>query len=163
MRILCPLNTDEWAEASLARAVEIARSTSELHDTMLTFLTVVPTAAQTITITAGIASPGELLARAGAATSVASTAADAATEYLDTIRDRFQSSPGDSSHLTIDLRVEAGPPAETILRIAEEIGADLIALTNRGPKGLRRSTLTSINDRVIRSSGRPVLIVTVNP
>ena len=61
----------------------------------------------------------------------------------------------------MDLRVEAGRPTETILRVAEEIGADLIALANRGPKGLRRSTLTRVNDRVIRASGRPVLIVTV--
>ena len=81
-------------------------------------------------------------------------------EYLSSLRARLLASPG-GGPLSIDVRVEPGRPADTIIRIANEIDADIIALANRGPKGLRRSTLTRINDRVIRSSGRPILIVTV--
>ena len=160
MKVLVSLNTDEWAEAVLPSAVAIARNSSEHDGASLVLLTVVPTAAERMTTSAGIVSPGELLARAGSATRIADTAAAAAMEYLSSLRARLLASPG-GGLLSIDVRVEPGRPADTIIRIANEIGADIIALANRGPKGLRRSTLTRINDRVIRSSGRPILIVTV--
>ena len=160
MKVLVSLNTDEWAEAILPSAVAIVRNSPERGSASLVLLTVVPTAAEHMTTSAGIVSPGELLARAGSATRIADTAAAAAMEYLSSLRARLLASPSDGS-LSIDVRVEPGRPADTIIRIANEIDVDIIALANRGPKGLRRSTLTRINDRVVRSSGRPILIVTV--
>lgn len=49
-------------------------------------------------------------------------------------------------------------PAPTILELAEEEDADLIALGTHGRGGLRRLILGSVADKVIRGTHRPVLV-----
>ncbi len=49
-------------------------------------------------------------------------------------------------------------PAPAILELAEEEGADLIALGTHGRGGLRRLVLGSVADKVIRGTHRPVLV-----
>ncbi len=56
--------------------------------------------------------------------------------------------------------VAIGDPAEEILRVAEEEGCGLIAMSTHGRNPIGRSILGSITDRVIRASNVPVLTVT---
>ena len=49
--------------------------------------------------------------------------------------------------------------AEGVLNIADERGADLIAMASHGRGGVRRLVLGSVTDKVLRGSSRPVLIV----
>lgn len=68
--------------------------------------------------------------------------------------------PADSStSRKVHARVVAGDPAATISRIAAEVAADLILLgvTARGAIG--RLIMGSTAARVIRTSGRPVLVI----
>jgi len=49
--------------------------------------------------------------------------------------------------------------AEGILDIAQERGADLVAMASHGRGGIKRAVLGSVTDKVLRGSDRPVLIV----
>jgi nucleotide-binding universal stress UspA family protein len=59
----------------------------------------------------------------------------------------------------IERRLEEGPPAKVISRVAEEIGCDLIVMGTHGRTGLRRVLLGSIAEQVLRSAPCPVLTV----
>jgi nucleotide-binding universal stress UspA family protein len=56
-------------------------------------------------------------------------------------------------------RVVTGDPAARILEIADEIGADLIAMTTHGRTGLDRFVRGSVAERVLRHTSRPLLLV----
>lgn len=57
-----------------------------------------------------------------------------------------------------DARVVNHAPAG-ILDVAEELDVDLIVMASHGRGGLGRAVLGSVTDKVLRGSGRPVLIV----
>lgn len=50
-------------------------------------------------------------------------------------------------------------PAERIVALAEEIGADLIVIRSRGFGGMKRALLGSVSDSVVRHAHCPVLVV----
>jgi nucleotide-binding universal stress UspA family protein len=52
----------------------------------------------------------------------------------------------------------AGSPADAIVKVAEQVGADLIVVGNRGMKGVRR-VLGSVPNSVAHSANCSVLIV----
>jgi nucleotide-binding universal stress UspA family protein len=53
---------------------------------------------------------------------------------------------------------EAGPPAETLLRVAERVGGDLLVIGRRG-LGTAASSLGSTSEAVLDAADIPVLIV----
>jgi len=55
--------------------------------------------------------------------------------------------------------IRGGRPYEEIVRVAREIGADLIVLSTRGHSGLKHLLLGSTTERVVRSAPCPVLVV----
>ena len=75
-------------------------------------------------------------------------------EYLERVADQPWLS---DRRTTVRVRVDYHP-APAILEIAEEEGADLIALGTHGRGGLRRLVLGSVADKVIRGTHRPVLV-----
>jgi len=79
-------------------------------------------------------------------------------EYLDQVADRLQ--PLVSQVHTV---IRFGQPAEEILKYAEEIGADLIAMCTHGRSGLSRWVYGSVADKVLRGAKCPVLLVRVRP
>jgi nucleotide-binding universal stress UspA family protein len=54
--------------------------------------------------------------------------------------------------------IRRGRPYEEIVRLAREIGADLIVLATRGHSGLKHLLLGSTAERVVRNASCPVLI-----
>ena len=60
-----------------------------------------------------------------------------------------------SSHAVITL----GPPAEAIVKYAEDAGADLIVMGSRGRTGIQRILLGSVAARVVQLAHCPVLVV----
>ena len=52
-----------------------------------------------------------------------------------------------------------GRPHESIVSYADDIDADVIVLGYQGQSHTRSETLGSVTDRVIRTAGRPTLIV----
>lgn len=59
------------------------------------------------------------------------------------------------------LLVEAGEPADTILRVASEVGADLVVMGTHGRTGLSRLLIGSVAEAVLRRSPCPVLTLRV--
>ena len=61
--------------------------------------------------------------------------------------------------VVVNTVVRSGNAAEEILKGAEELKADLIAMSTHGRSGLRRLAFGSITDKVLHGTGIPVLMV----
>jgi nucleotide-binding universal stress UspA family protein len=59
----------------------------------------------------------------------------------------------------VDLEVPIGVPSQSILRVAEEVGADLLVLGTRGLTGMTHLLLGSTAERVVQRARCPVLTV----
>jgi nucleotide-binding universal stress UspA family protein len=59
----------------------------------------------------------------------------------------------------VNTRVSTGNATEEILKAADEIKADMIAMSTHGRSGLRRLAFGSITDKVLHGASIPVLIV----
>jgi nucleotide-binding universal stress UspA family protein len=61
--------------------------------------------------------------------------------------------------VVIKSMVATGNASDEILKAADEIKADLIAMSTHGRSGLRRLAFGSITDKVIRGANLPMLLV----
>ena len=77
--------------------------------------------------------------------------------YLKVIVDRLR-----ASGLSAQAERPEGPAAEAILRSADELGADLIAMTSHGRTGLGRLVFGSVAGEVLHRSTHPLLVVRMN-
>jgi nucleotide-binding universal stress UspA family protein len=73
----------------------------------------------------------------------------------DFLKEHFSDFPDVESVL------EKGDVVETILRVAQEKGADLIVIGTHGRKGLDRILFGSVAEGVVKNS--PIPVVTINP
>ncbi|MFC1943784.1 universal stress protein [Chloroflexota bacterium] len=59
----------------------------------------------------------------------------------------------------VRIMVGIGRAAEEIIKVADEINADLVAMSTHGRSGFSRWAFGSVTDRVLRGGGKPVLVV----
>lgn len=59
-------------------------------------------------------------------------------------------------HFFVHARI--GRPADEILRLAKEVGADLVFIGSHGKTGLDRFVLGSVSERVVREAQCPVMV-----
>ena len=71
------------------------------------------------------------------------------------LRDFYRAEPP----VAAEFMVVAGDAADEVLRVADEVNADLIVMGTHGRGGLDRVICGSVAERVLRRSGRPVLVV----
>jgi nucleotide-binding universal stress UspA family protein len=76
---------------------------------------------------------------------------EALTALRDLMLERFQGA--------WEAEIATGPPADTIVRMARERGADLIVMGTHGHTGLRHMLLGSVAEQVVRLAPCPVLTV----
>ncbi len=57
------------------------------------------------------------------------------------------------------VKVAVGDPADEIIKAADEINADIIAMSSHGRSGLGRWAFGSVADKVLRGGNKPVLVV----
>jgi nucleotide-binding universal stress UspA family protein len=62
-----------------------------------------------------------------------------------------------------EYRLEEGPPAEGICRVAAELPADVIVMATHGGTGLRRLLMGSVAEQVLRQAPCPVLTASSTP
>jgi nucleotide-binding universal stress UspA family protein len=85
---------------------------------------------------------------------ILATAEQDAQAYLSCVVARLEQQGINASTAT-----EIGAVAESIIEYAEANHVDLIAMCTHGRTGLRRWTLGSVADRVLRAGGIPILLV----
>lgn len=73
--------------------------------------------------------------------------------YLATVVDRLRAEGVDVSSVLAE-----ADPAAAIVRTAGEVGAQLIAMTTHGRSGFDRWAFGSVTDKVLQTSGLPVLL-----
>ena len=71
------------------------------------------------------------------------------------------SAPANASEFEGKIDVREGPVIETIISVAKEIGADIIAMPTAGHHGLFDALRGSVTERVLREAPCPVLAVPV--
>jgi nucleotide-binding universal stress UspA family protein len=76
--------------------------------------------------------------------------------YLATVAERLR-----GRGLRVQTARAEGDAADAILRLADEVDADLIAMTTHGRTGLRRLVVGSVAGAVLRRSTRPLFVVRV--
>ena len=77
-----------------------------------------------------------------------------AMSYLDNAGENLR-----KKGATTEVRVEVGHAAEEIIKAADDIEADIIAMSTHGRSGLSRWAFGSVTDRVLRGGHKPVLVV----
>jgi len=77
-----------------------------------------------------------------------------AKDYLDEVGKDLK-----SKRVIVKIRVGTGNAAEAIIKAADEIDADLIAMSTHGRSGISRWAFGSVTDRVLRGGNKPVLVV----
>jgi nucleotide-binding universal stress UspA family protein len=77
-----------------------------------------------------------------------------AQRYLDKVAGRLE-----GKGIQVKTIIKTGHAAEQIIKVAQDIGADLIAMSTHGRSGLGRWALGSITDKVLSRSDIPVLTV----
>ena len=82
-----------------------------------------------------------------------------ARKTLDDAVGRIEAAGGNvaQAHLRV------GGASEEIVALAEELGAGLILMGNRGRGGVRRALMGSVSDSVVRHAHCPVLVVRAEP
>ncbi len=134
-RILIPVDGSPAAEAILPQLDRLLRG----KESEWTFLRVVPPVP---------ALPGIDHAR------LAGTDRSQSEKYLGDLVKRLEGDGVRARGLTVD-----GHEAETILRVAREVKATMIAMTTHGRTGVSRWTLGSVAEKVVRASEVPVLLL----
>jgi nucleotide-binding universal stress UspA family protein len=137
-RILCPIDLDDSVASQLVTAAELARH----FEATAVVLHVVPPAM------VSAAGPGV----------PAPPASDLNRSREESALARLRESSRDVMAGTrFELMVQLGDPAESILRVDQDLHPDLIVMGTHGRKGLRRLVLGSVAERVIREARCPVL------
>jgi nucleotide-binding universal stress UspA family protein len=79
--------------------------------------------------------------------------------YLDKRRERLQQLVGQKPKLAMEQRLVQGDAATEILRVAEDVGCDLIVMGTHGRTGLGRLVMGSVAEQVVRKARCPVLTI----
>jgi nucleotide-binding universal stress UspA family protein len=160
--LLVPTDFSEPANNALRFAIEEAG----LHHARLTLLHVLPADTQTdVHYITGAPAPGpqggfDLIAggRVGGSAPVSppeivrrDRTAEAQTQLRDLVANAFQG--------RWDVEVAMGPPADTIVRVAQERGVDLVVMSTHGRTGLQHVLLGSVAEKVVRLAPCPVLTI----
>jgi nucleotide-binding universal stress UspA family protein len=135
--VLCPIDFSEPSRASLAYAAAIANH----FGATLTIVTV----------------DDPLLAEAAKHSQYLQTPAEATEHELRRFCAEVLPASSTEARKT-DFRVVVGKPAQEILRVAKDVGAELIVMGSHGRSGAKKLFFGSTTERVLRETTVPVLV-----
>ncbi len=75
-------------------------------------------------------------------------------DYLEKVSDRLK-----SKGITTRFEVRVGDAAGEIIKLADELNADLVAMSTHGRSGIGRWALGSVAERVLNAGNTPLLLV----
>lgn len=139
--ILCPVDFSDYSDYAMSYAAMLAGK----FEAKLTLLHVVAPAMVPL--------PGDAMTPMMRQVDIA--------DIADTCKERLAKAAGDfaKSGFAINCRVTNGVPFMEILRVAEELGVDLIVMGTHGRSGLAQIMIGSVAERVVRKACCPVLTV----
>jgi nucleotide-binding universal stress UspA family protein len=139
-KVVVPLDGSELAEEVLPHVAEMIRG----RDSQVYLLSVTP-------MMRGVARPVVDLRPDG---EERQRVEQELKEYLRKVASRLESVAAE-----VEVTVRSGRPADEILTFADNVGADLIAMTTHGRSGIRDWIFGSVADRILRGATCPVLLV----
>lgn len=138
-KILVPLDGSQLAEAVLPHAQALANA--EGAEIVLLSVPVTPSL--------------EFLARSpGLAHKVIEETEVETEDYLEKEEARLAHEGSKVTHI-----MREGPIPEMILKVADEVHADVIAMSTHGRSGIQRWLIGSVADRVVQHSHIPVMLI----
>ena len=146
-RILVPLDGSKVGEAALPYVEELVSKLSPEVKVEVTLLQVVSSLAHYVVA-------GEASARIPYTEKEVEQIKKKAINYLKKAGEGLR-----SKGTMVKIKVGTGSAAEEIIKTADEIHADLIAMSTHGRSGLSRWAFGSVTDRVLRAGNKPVLMV----
>lgn len=140
-KVLVPLDGSKRAEAILPHVEQLARR----YESQVVLLQVIELISDvSYVVGASIDMSQEAFTR---------WSAEAET-YLAGVQGEFR-----EKGIEVRIRVETGPVVETIINVAEDEGADLLAMASHGRTGLSRVFYGSVAAGVLHRVDRPLLLV----
>ena len=146
-RILVPLDGSKVGEAALPHVEELVSKLKPGLQAEVTLFQVV--SSLTYYVVAGEAS-----ARVPYTENELEQIKQKATEYLKKTGENLE-----SRGAIVRTKVSTGSAAGEIVKAADEINADVIAMSTHGRSGLGRWAFGSVTDRVLREASVPILMV----
>ena len=146
-RILVPLDGSKIGEAALPPVEKLVSKLAPKVKTEVTLLQVLPSMTHYVAAgDAGVEIPYRKEEMA--------LIEKRAKSYLNKTAEEFK-----SKGIAVKTKVTNGSPAEEIINTAEEIKADLVAMSTHGRHGLSRWAFGSVTDKVLKAGNFPVLVV----
>ncbi len=146
-RILVPLDGSKLGESALPYVEELVSKLSPEIKVEVTLLQVV----SSLTHWAAV---GEVSAPVRYTEEELELIKQKARDYLDKAGESLR-----SKGAIVETKVGIGGAADEIIKAADKISADLIAMSTHGRSGLSRWAFGSVTDRVLRGGSKPMLMV----
>ena len=147
MKILIPLDGSKLSEAALPYVKGLVSKLSPEVKVELIFLQVV--SLQTHYVFAGEAATPIFYSE-----KEMERIQQEAKDYLNKVGEGIR-----SEKISVGVRVGIGNAAEEIIKTADEINVDLIAMSTHGRHGIGRWAFGSVTDKVLRGGNKPLLLV----
>ncbi len=146
-KILIPLDGSRIGEAALPYIEELMSKLSPRVKLEFILLQVVSLLTHYVTA-------GELMAPVAYTEKEMEQLQQQARDYLNTVGESIR-----SKKISVKIRVRIGNAAEEIIKAADEINVDLIAMSTHGRHGISRWAFGSVTDKVLHGSHKPILVV----
>ena len=146
-RILIPLDGSKVGETALLHVEELVSKLAPGLKTEVTLL-------QVITPRAHYATDVETSAVIPYTEEETEQIKKKAGEYLEQAGEGLR-----SRGVAMNSEVRTGNAADEIIKVSQEINADMVAMSTHGRSGISRWALGSITDKVLRKGNVPVLVV----
>ena len=149
MKILIPLDGSKIGEAALPYVEELVSNLSPRVKVEITLL-------QVVSLLTYYAVAGEAVAPISYTEKEMEQIQQEARDYLNRVGEGIR-----SKRVSVEIRVGIGSAADEIIKAADEINVDLIAMSTHGRSGISRWAFGSVTDHVLRGGHKPVLVVRV--
>ncbi len=148
-KILIPLDGSKIGEAALPYIQQLV---SKLAPRVKIELTLI----QVVSLLTHYVAAGEVMTPISYTEKEMDQIQQQAKDYLNTAAEGIR-----SKKVSVKIKVGIGNAAEEIIKTADEINVDLIAMSTHGRHGISRWAFGSVTDRVLRGGHKPVLVVRV--
>jgi len=154
-KILVPLDGSPFGEGALVYVEQLIANLKPANMPVITLLHVVPAPIRPMPVEGGVYSlPADPEDR--------EAEKDVAAAYLEQVAESPRRAGATVNCLSV--LGEAGvSSAASIIRVEAETGADLVAMSTHGRRGITRWAFGSVTEKVLRSGSVPVLMVRAQP